>query len=175
MRRRAMRIVPWSAIVAAVARAVYGALAVGVGTLGLAATANARDITRDVAADPVLARELANACRAYCLGNRARATFDRVTVERTGPNAFAVFGRTSLVNHHYQEPTALFGAQIGGFDVFFYTVVVEGNGTLNPATCDLRVDAVRVLDDRLNLGDAARREVGKVYRIDNCQRFLTGL
>ena len=118
---------------------------------------------------------LFRSCRTYCLGNRARATFDRVTVDRTGPGTFAVSGRTSLVNHHYQEPTALFGAQIGGFDVFFYTVVVEGNGTLNAATCDLRVDAVRVLDDRLNLGDMARREVGKVYKIDNCQRFLTGL
>lgn len=141
----------------------------------MAGIADARDITRDIAADPVLARELATACRTYCLGNRARAAFDRVTVDRTGPATFAVFGRTSLVNHHYQEPAALFGAQIGGFDVFFYTVVVEGNGTLNAATCDLRVDAVRVLDDRLNLGDMARREVGKVYKIDNCQRFLAGL
>ena len=141
----------------------------------LAGVAGARDATRDIAADPVLSKELFDACRTYCLGNRARAKFDRVTIDRTGPNTFAVFGRTSLVNHHYQEPAALFGAQIGGFDVFLYTVVVEGNGTLNAATCDLRVDAVRVLDDRLNLTDMARREVGKVYRVDNCQRFLNGL
>jgi hypothetical protein len=52
---------------------------------------------------------------------------------------------------------------------------VEGNGTLDGQTCDMRIDAVRVLDDRLNLTDIARREVGKIYKIDNCQRFLTGL
>jgi hypothetical protein len=166
---------PFRRVVATVARPLYLALACAVGSTALAGIADARDITRDIAADPVLARELATACRTYCLGNRARATFDRVTVDRTGPGTFAVFGRTSLVNHHYQEPAVLFGAQIGGFDVFFYTVVVEGNGTLNAATCDLRVDAVRVLDDRLNLGDMARREVGNVYKIDNCQRFLAGL
>lgn len=151
------------------------AVAAGAALTLTAGMALARDATRDVAADPVLSKELFDACRTYCLGNRARAKFDHVTIDRTGPNTFVVFGRTSLVSHHYQESAALFGAQIGGFDVFFYTVVVEGNGTLNAATCDLRVDSVRVLDDRLNLADMARREVGKVYRIDNCQRFLGGL
>ena len=161
--------------VTVVARQAYLALLLAAITAGIAGTADARDITRDIAADPVLSKELVDACRSYCLGNRARAVFDQVTVDRTGPDTFAVFGRTSLVNRHYSEPIVLFGAQFGGFDVFNYTVFVEGNGTLNGQTCDLRVDAVRVLDDRLNLTDIARREVGKVYKIDNCQRFLGGL
>ena len=69
----------------------------------------------------------------------------------------------------------VFGAQVGGFDLFFYTVTVDAAGTLDGPTCNLKVEQVQVIDDRLGLTDVARREVGKVYVVPNCQRFLAGL
>jgi hypothetical protein len=142
---------------------------------GASAAASAKDITAQVQADGDLGQRLAAVCRTYCLGNRARANLNQVTVVRTGPNAYWVSGRAALVNHQTVEPTVVFGAQVGGFDLFFYTVTVDAAGTLDGPTCNLKVEQVQVIDDRLGLTDVARREVGKVYVVPNCQRFLAGL
>ncbi len=143
--------------------------------LPAAAPAAAKDITAQVTADTDLGQRLTAVCRMYCLGNRARSTLNQVTVVRAGPTAFHVSGRATLINHQTVEPTILFGAEIGGFDLFLYTVTIDATGTLDTPTCNLNVDSVRVLDDRLGLTDVARREEGKVYLVPNCQRLLVGL
>jgi hypothetical protein len=139
------------------------------------APALAKDVTAEVVRETDLDERLTLACRAYCLGNRAAATLNQVTVVRASPTSFRVAGRASLRNQQFVEPQVLFGAAVGGFDLFHYIVTIDAVGTLDPATCHLRVDRVQVLDDRLNLTDIARREEGKVYLVPDCQRFLAGL
>jgi hypothetical protein len=143
--------------------------------LSSALPASAKDVTAEVVRETDLDERLALACRTYCLGNRAAATLNQVTVVRASPTTFRVAGRASLRNQQFVEPTVLFGAAVGGFDLFHYIVTIDAFGTLDPATCHLRVDRVQVLDDRLNLTDMARREEGKVYLVPDCQRFLAGL
>ncbi len=135
----------------------------------------AKDITAEVVRDTDLDERLVLACRTYCLGNRAGATLNQVTVDRATATTFRVAGRASLRNHQTTEGQTLFGAQVPIFDVYYYTVTIDAIGTLDATTCNLRVDRVQVLDDRLNLTDVARREEGKVYLVPNCLRFLAGL
>ena len=85
---------------------------------GASAAASAKDITAQVQADGDLGQRLAAVCRTYCLGNRARANLNQVTVVRTGPNAYWVSGRAALVNHQTVEPTVVFGALYGVSDEF---------------------------------------------------------
>jgi hypothetical protein len=152
-------------------------LALALMSLGMIAArpALAKDITAEVVRDTDLDERLALACRAHCLGNRAGASLNQVTVVRATNTTFRVAGRASLRNHQTTEGQTLFGAQVPLFDVFYYTVTIDAVGTLDATTCNLRVDRVQVLDDRLNLTDVARREEGKIYAVPNCQRFLAGL
>ena len=135
----------------------------------------AKDVTAEVVRDTDLDERLVLVCRTYCLGNRAGATLNQVTVDRATTTTFRVAGRASLRNHQTTEGQTLFGAPVPVFDVFYYTVTIDAVGTLDATTCNLRVDRVQVLDDCLNLTDVARREEGKIYLVPSCQRFLTGL
>jgi hypothetical protein len=143
--------------------------------LALPVPALAKDVTAEVVRDTDLDERLVAVCRVYCLGNRAGATLNQVTVVRATATTYRVAGRASLRNHQTTEGQTFLGARVPVFDVFYYTVIIDAVGTLDAPTCNLRVDRVQVLDDRLNLGDIARREEGKVYVVPNCQRFLAGL
>jgi hypothetical protein len=139
------------------------------------APAAAKDVTTQVVRETDLDERLVAVCRAYCLGNRSGATLNQVTVVRATGSTYRVAGRASLRNHQFVEPAIVFGAQVGGFDLFHYIVTIDAVGTLDGPTCKLRVDRVQVLDDRLGLTDIARREEGKTYLVPDCQRFLAGL
>ncbi|MBM3507988.1 MAG: hypothetical protein FJX64_09845 [Alphaproteobacteria bacterium] len=140
-----------------------------------ASSAGAKDVTAQVVRETDLDERLVAVCRAYCLGNRAGATLNQVTVVRATGTSYRVAGRASLRNHQFVEPANVFGAQVGGFDLFYYVVTIDAVGTLDGQTCRLRVDRVQVLDDRIGLTDVARKEEGKVYLVPDCQRFLAGL
>ncbi len=150
-------------------------IVLALGVLFAAPPALAKDVTAEVVRETDLDERLVLACRAYCLGNRAGATLNQVTVVRATASTFRVAGRASLRNQQFVEPQVLFGAAVGGFDLFHYIVTIDAVGTLDGNTCNLRIDRVQVLDDRLNLTDVARREEGKIYAVPNCQRFLAGL
>ena len=128
----------------------------------------AKDVTRAVIEQTQLDEQVAAACRQYCQGNRRRGRLERVLVEPLGGDQYRVQAEASLKNHQY-TPAPL-GLE-GGFG-FKHVIRVVALGRLDASTCRLRVERVRVDNDKYGLGNLARSEEGKVYRIRDCRRFL---
>ena len=136
----------------------------------------ANDVTAQVVRETDLDERIAQFCHDHCQGNRREGRLLRVTVHRIGPFSFAVRADASLRNRHHQDPPRIFGRSVGGgFQVYNYTIDIEAYGTLDSRTCDLTIDRIKVLNDRLGLSNLARGEEGKIHRIANCQRFLSDL
>ena len=135
----------------------------------------AKDVTALIVRETDLDERVAQFCHDHCQGNRRVGRLLRVTIHRIGPHSFAVRADTSLRNRHIQVPLVVFGRRLGGVQVYSYTFVVEAYGTLDSRTCDLTINRIKMLNDRLGLSKLVRREEGKIHRIANCQRFLSDL
>lgn len=147
------------------ARRLWFGVASLIGVL-LTGWAEAKDVTAQVIREADLDEQIADACHKHCKGNKRHGTLTRVLVTRSGPSRFAVSANANLVNRH--DP-------VRHVTAWSYTIQVEAHGTLDETTCQLRIDRISLTNDRLHLGPLARREEGKVHRIKDCQRFLTGL
>ena len=64
------------------------------------------------------------------------------------------------------------GQQIGPFDIFDYAIDIEAGGTIDDATCRLRIERVRISDDRLGLMPQLKKLLGTEHQVANCGRFL---
>jgi hypothetical protein len=126
--------------------------------------ASAKDVTKLVIDHTDFAENIKKLCSEYCLGNQSAGHLKRVSVEHIAGNLYRVIAYADLVNKH--------DLGIGGGFGWSYTVELEARGTLNSADCNLRIDTITVRNDRLGLGNAAKKEEGKVHKIANCQRFL---
>ncbi len=136
----------------------------------------AKDVTALVVLETDLDERIARFCHDHCQGNQRVGRLLRVTVHGIGPHSFTVRADASLRNRHYQDPPVVLGRRLGGgVQVYSYTIDVEAYGTLDSRTCDLTIDRIKVLNDRLGLSNLARGEEGKIHRIANCQRFLSDL
>ena len=135
----------------------------------------ANDVTALIVRETDLDERVARFCHDHCRGNRRVGRLLRVTVHRIGPHSFSVRADISLRNRHRQVPLVVFGRRLGGVQIYSYTIIVEAYGTLDSRTCDLTIDRIKILNDRLGLSTLARGEEGKIHRIANCQRFLSDL
>ncbi len=141
----------------------------------------AKDITKQVIAHTKLDEEIAKACQNNCEGNRRKGTLTRVTIERIDDHTFKVQTEAHFRNYEHKDPPKIFGQSIGGgVALYDYTIVVAAEGELDDSTCILTITDVDVLNDdefsrRTDLKSKARREIGKVYEIDNCSRLTNGL
>ena len=127
-----------------------------------------KDVTRTVIEQTQLDERVAAACLQYCQGNRRQGRLERVLVEPLGGDLYRVQAEASLKNHQY-TPAPL-GLE-GGFG-FKHVIRVVAQGRLDASTCRLQVERVQVENDRYGLGNLARSEEGKVYRIRDCRQFL---
>ena len=145
-------------------RLLLAALGIALATPALAA----KDVTRAVIEQTQLDEQVAAACLQYCQGNRRRGWLERVLVEPLGGDLYRVQAEASLKNHQF-TPAPL-GLE-GGFG-FKHVIRVVAQGHLDASTCRLQVERVHVENDKYGLGNLARSEEGKVYRIRDCRRFL---
>jgi len=137
-------------------------------TLIFAVSVNAKDITGLFAAETDYDEQLRHACQSYCQGNRRKGILKRVLLERISDHSHSVRVNAILRNAHYQRL-----ATGGGFNLFDYTVKIEGFGTLDDRTCNLRVDRIHIVDDRLGLASLAKQQTGKIYNIKDCGKFIS--
>mgnify|MGYP000888629954 CR=1 FL=1 len=138
-----------------------------------APVAQARDVTATVLADTDLGARVAAACQRWCQGNKREGTVRRVDVETgatKGSHAVTVVVR--LRNHQQEPARTILGQQIGPFDIFDYAIDIEAGGTLDDATCRLRIQRVRISDDRLGLMPQLKKLLGTEHQVANCGRFL---
>ncbi|MCS7268310.1 MAG: hypothetical protein N2038_03000 [Geminicoccaceae bacterium] len=139
----------------------------------LAFAAGPIDITERVKARPDLVGKLEAACARWCRGNRREAALRRVTALPLGGDRFRIEGEASLRSRHVQLVPAGLGGLLGPEVTFFdHTVLVRGRGTLDAASCRLRVEAVTLEGDRLGLGRLLESAVGRSERIERCRELL---
>ena len=136
----------------------------------IVAPLQAKDVTAQVIRETDLDERVAEACRKYCQGNRRKGWLKQITVVRIDQQTFKVRADASLRNRQYQDLSIG-----GGIQVYSYTIDVEAYGTLDARSCDLRVDRIKIINDRLGLGRLARGQEGAVHKVANCHRFLAGL
>jgi hypothetical protein len=151
-------------------------LILAVSQIALAPIALAKDVTAQVVQDTDLDDRIVTACQEHCRGNRREGKLKRITVERSGEHSFTVRADASLRNREYQDLPKVMGRRVGGgVEVYSYTIDLEAYGTLDEQTCNLRIDRIKVVNDRFGLGRLAQGHEGKVHNIANCHRFLSGL
>ena len=154
-----------------IARALPGlaeaALALGL-TIPVASAAadRPRDITAYVKRHTVLDEATALACLQYCQGNQREGRLDRLSLQRARGSSYRVTGEASFRN---RQVTTVRSAKVVVFD---FTVIVHALGSLDPASCKLRVDKVWIENDRLGLTPMAEREEGKVVKVAACRQFI---
>lgn len=141
-----------------------------------AAPGVAKDLTADVLAKTDLGQRVVAFCATNCQGNERKGELRRVEVTRLDESRFAVEVEAHLRNRQHQAAPPILGGLVGkSLTLFDYTAVVIADGTLDGASCNIRIDSIRIRDDRLGLGKALARERGKIYRVPDCKKLLVGL
>ena len=128
-----------------------------------------KDITDQVIKETTLDEHVTLFCAMHCIGNEKKGTVKSVTVEPADDNKYTVRGKAALRNR-----------QVAGepFNKTIYdrTIFVSSIGTLDPETCKLTVEDVKVENDFqnivTNLVKSNSDVVGKVVEVPNCKKFL---
>ncbi len=133
------------------------------------AHAFSKDITKQVVKETPLDEQITLFCLMHCLGNEKKGELKSVTVNPAENNRYTVRGKAALRNRHVSHSPL-------EFTVYDRTVIVNSTGTLNPKTCELRVDDVSVENDFqdivTNLLKNQSDIIGKVVKVPNCKNFL---
>lgn len=128
-----------------------------------------KDITKQVIEETPLDEQITLYCLMYCIGNERKGTLKSVTVNKANKNQYTVRGKAALRNRQVADSPL-------EFTVYDRTVIVNSIGTLNPKTCELRVDDVTVENDFqdivTNLLKSQSDVIGKVVKVPNCKNFL---
>jgi len=128
-----------------------------------------KDITKQVIDETPLDEQITLFCLMHCIGNEKKGTLKSVTVNPAENNRYTVRGKAALRNRQVaQRPYK--------FIVYDRTVIVNSVGTLNPETCEIRVDDITVQNDFqdivTNLLKSQSDAIGKVVKVPNCKNFL---
>lgn len=132
-------------------------------------TGYARDIKEQVIRETRINEEINLFCIQFCKGNERRGYLKSINVDKIDGGYYRVIGKAAFQNRHVLRDPFY-------FVLYDHTVVVSAFGTLNPDNCELRVDDVVVENDFHNIFSTMLRNhgdiIGRVERIDNCQKFL---
>lgn len=128
-----------------------------------------KDITKQVVKETPLDEQITLFCLMHCMGNEKKGELKSVTVNLAKNNQYTVRGKAALRNRHVSHSPL-------EFTVYDRTVIVNSTGTLNPETCELRVDDVSVENDFreivTNLLKSQSDVIGKVVKVPDCKSFL---
>lgn len=135
----------------------------------LPVTTGAKDISERVAKETVLDEQISAFCRLKCIGNEREGTLRSLTLAPLGKNLYSVLGKVALRNRHVIK---------GPFEYVIYdhTVYVNGKGTLDSTTCDLRVEDAYVDNDYRGIFTEMLKSesdvIGRVFKVPDCRRFI---
>lgn len=136
--------------------------------------ARAADITNRIISETDLDERIRALCEQYCVGNRREGRLTSMEAWSIDENTVGARAKASLRNHEHVQPSA-FGIKLGGGVGFSYTMDITADGILDLTTCMLRIDRIRIDNDKLGLSGLARDQEGKSHHIDNCQHLVRGL
>lgn len=140
----------------------------------LVADARAADITDRIISETDLDERIRALCEQYCIGNRREGRLTSMEAWSIDDNTIGARAKASLQNHEHVQPK-VFGLKVGGGVGVSYTIDVIADGVLDLTTCILRIDHIKLDNDKLGLGSLARNQEGKSHHIDNCQHLARGL
>ena len=133
------------------------------------AVIDAKDIKEQVIKETILDEQISSFCRLNCIGNEREGTLKSLSVTPAGNNNYAVMGTAALRNRHVMK---------NPFEYVLYdhTVFVSSRGTLDSATCRLRVDDAKVDNDYRGIFTEMLKSnsdvIGKEFTIPDCRRFI---
>ncbi len=128
--------------------------------------AYSKDITAKVIKDTELDERITLFCEMYCVGNKKEGTLKSITVKKTDDYDYTVFGKAALRNRQVT----------GDYTLYDKTIFVNSSGSLNPESCELRVEDVKVENDFRNIVTNLIKSnsdvIGKVITVPDCKSFL---
>lgn len=128
--------------------------------------ASAKDIKDEVIKRTILDEQIAAFCLRNCLGNEKKGYLKSFTVEPIDKSLYKVNGKAAMQNRHV----------VSKYVVYDHTVVVNTLGTLNPDSCELRIDDVSIENDYGGIFTAMLQNygnvIGKTETIPDCKSFL---
>ncbi|MGV7222037.1 MAG: hypothetical protein ACQ9MH_10960 [Nitrospinales bacterium] len=132
--------------------------------IALAASAQAKDITKQVIEHTDVDDQVRVFCHQYCQGNHSKGTVNRITIVHAKKHFYKVFADVTLLNRHVMK---------NGIELFDYGIKGRGHGVMNGKTCHVRVDGIHVLNDPTGVfNKLAKDEVGQIHHVPDCAQFL---
>ncbi len=129
----------------------------------------AKDIKNQVIRETILDEEIRAFCALNCIGNEREGTLKTLTVDPAGKDRYSVFGIAALRNREVMNNPF-------EYVVFDHTVYISSRGTLNSATCVLKVTDAKVDNDYHGIFTEMLRSesdvVGKTFKVPDCKRFI---
>lgn len=130
------------------------------------AGAFSKDITDKVIKDTELDERVSLFCSMYCVGNMKKGTVESITVKKMENDKYKVNGRAALRNRQVTSEITLYDK----------TIFVNSIGELDPQTCELKVEDVKVENDFQNIVTNLLKSntdvIGKVVVVPDCKSFL---
>ena len=137
----------------------------------MAAVVEAKDITQLVKTNTDLDDQIAAVCDGKC-GNQGSSQLDSIVITNKDREHYDVVSKASAKFHQRTVIPAMFGNFAGReFDIE-YQIKVTAYGALDSATCRLTINKIDVSGDNLGIADNAKSYEGKIYRLNNCKKYL---
>jgi hypothetical protein len=129
----------------------------------------AKDIKDKVMKETILDEEIRAFCALNCVGNEREGTLKTLTVDPAGKDRYSVFGIAALRNRQViNDPVE--------YVLFDHTVYISSRGTLNSATCELKVEDAKVDNDYHGIFTELLRSesdvVGKTFKVPDCKHLI---
>ena len=125
-----------------------------------------KNVTAKVIKETELDERISLFCSMYCVGNMKKGTLESITVKETTDDKYRVFGKAALRNRQVTSDITLYDR----------TIFVNSTGDLDPKTCELTVQDVKVENDFQNIVTNLLKSntdvIGKVIVVPDCKSFL---
>lgn len=125
-----------------------------------------KDITAKVIKDTELDERVSLFCSMYCVGNMKKGTVESITVKKSKDDKYKVFGKAALRNRQVTSDITLYDR----------TIFVNSTGELDPESCRLTVEDVKVENDFQNIVTNLLKSntdvIGKVIVVPDCKSYL---
>ncbi len=125
-----------------------------------------KNITAKVIKDTELDERISLFCSMYCVGNMKKGTLESITVKETKNDKCNVKGRAALRNRQVTSNITLYDR----------TIFVNSTGELDPESCELTVEDVKVENDFRNIVTNPLKSntdvIGKVIVVPDCKSYL---
>ncbi len=126
----------------------------------------AKDIKKKVIKETQLDEQIELFCNEYCQGNKKKGYLKSITLDKINPDNYRVVGRAALQSKHVYA----------NYVVYNHTVIINTFGTLNPNSCELRVDEIFVQNDFNNIFTKLIQNqsdiIGRKESVPDCKKFL---